>query len=96
MGEPLNFVAGGEKLFKNYLRELLAILCMRGRVSSRRRALRVAIITYSNEESGVWREHRNHMMSLARAKLAKFHRSPARLPQRPYYSPITAQCFHCD
>ena len=29
MGEPLNFVAGGERLFKNYLRELLVILCMR-------------------------------------------------------------------
>ena len=27
MGEPLYFVAGGEKLFKNYLREILAILC---------------------------------------------------------------------
>ena len=30
MGEPLNFVAGGERLFKNYLRELLMILCIRG------------------------------------------------------------------
>ena len=27
MGEPLYFVAGGGKLFKNYLREILAILC---------------------------------------------------------------------
>ena len=30
MGEPLNFVAGGERLFKNYLRELLVDLCMEG------------------------------------------------------------------
>ena len=29
MGEPLNFVAGGERHFKNYLRELLVILCIR-------------------------------------------------------------------
>ena len=28
MGEPLNFVPGGERLFKNYLRELLIIFCM--------------------------------------------------------------------
>ena len=28
MGKPLNFVAGGERLFKNYLRELLVIFCM--------------------------------------------------------------------
>ena len=28
MGEPLNFVAGDEKLFKNYLRELLIILAI--------------------------------------------------------------------
>ena len=43
MGEPLNFVPGGERLFKNYLRELLVILCMRGRASSSRRALRMAV-----------------------------------------------------
>ena len=27
MGEPLNFVAGGGRLFKNYLRELRMIFC---------------------------------------------------------------------
>ena len=29
MGEPLYFVAGGEKLFKFFLREILANLCAR-------------------------------------------------------------------
>ena len=43
VGEPLNFVAGGERLFKNYLRELLVVFCMRGRASSSRRALRMAV-----------------------------------------------------
>ena len=33
MGEPLYFVAGGEKLFKIYLKEILAILCTRKVVS---------------------------------------------------------------
>ena len=45
MGEPLNFVAGDEKLFKNYLRELLVILAIgrRGIRLESWRALRVAV-----------------------------------------------------
>ena len=43
MGEPLNFVPGRERLFKNYLRELLKILCMQGRAASSRWALRMAV-----------------------------------------------------
>ena len=39
MGEPLNFVAGGERLFKNYLRELLAVFCMGEMAAWSRRAL---------------------------------------------------------
>ena len=36
MGEPLYFVPGGEKLFKNYLREILAFLCTGKAVSGER------------------------------------------------------------
>ena len=36
MGEPLYFVPGGEKLFKIYLREILAILCTGKAVSGSR------------------------------------------------------------
>ena len=38
MGEPLYFVPGSEKLFKFFLREILAILCTREAVSEERNA----------------------------------------------------------
>ena len=43
MGEPLNFVAGGERLFKNYLRGLLIVLCMGERGTGRMWASRLMV-----------------------------------------------------
>ena len=45
MGEPLNFVPGGERLFKNYLSELLVVLCIGERAAWVRRAL-WAVVDY--------------------------------------------------
>ena len=67
MGEPLNFVPGGERLFKSFLRELLIILCIRGREASSRWALRMALdyLLQMRGGGGGIGARMHHMMSLA-------------------------------
>ena len=80
MGEPLYFVLGGEKLFKNYLKEILAILCTgEGGFERRNRWASWVAVDYllylGGEGWGIGAES-NHMTSLACAKPTRFYRSP--------------------
>ena len=74
MGEPLNFVPGGERLFKNHLRELLIILCM-GEMAAWSEWVDIVggggLPTLMRVQVGYW-PTRNHIISLVCAELEKF------------------------